>query len=372
MSKSFAALCILMGTVVGAGILGLPYVVMKSGFAIGVFHIVFLAVIMAVMMLYLGEIALRTKSTHQLPGYAQKYLGLQGKRWMFIALAFGIYSAIIAYLIGEGRSLSYLIFDSGAYQLEMGILFWLFLSAITYFGIKALEEGEMVGVIFVFIMIIAISVFFANKVDPANLMDVFPTNFFAPFGVALFAFLGFAAIPEIERVLGKDKKPMRNIIIFAYALIALIYIIFTAIVLGYRGDFTPEVATIALGKPFIVLGMITMFTAYLSLSVAMIDAIRFDYKQSRARAWFYTIIVPLLGFIVLSLTGSAAFTKVLGIGGALSGGLAAIMILFMVRSAKKKGDSKTTYSMPYSDWIAWPLIIIFVLGALMEVKNILS
>lgn len=372
MSKSFAALCVLIGTIIGAGVLGLPYVVMKAGFAIGVFHIIFLAIIMTIMMLYLGEIALRTRTTHQLPGYAEKYLGKRGKTWMFIALAFGIYAAIIAYLIGEGQSLSFLFFDTGAYQLQMGILFWVVLSALTLLGIKALEKGEMVGMVFVFVMIVSISVFFANKINTANLMEIYPSNFFVPFGVALFAFLGFAAIPEMERILGKNKKPTKNIIITAHIIVALIYILFAAIVVGYRGDLTPEIATIALGKPFIVLGMITMFTSYLALSIALIDSIRFDYHQSRTKAWLYTTIIPIVAFIILSLTGSAAFTKVLGIGGVLSGGIAAIMILFMVRKAKRKGASKATYSMPYSDWIAWPLIIIFLVGAIMEIRNILS
>ncbi len=371
MSKTFAGLCILMGTIIGAGILGLPYVIMKSGYFIGALHIILIAVIMAIIMLYLGEIALRTKVNHQLPGYAQKYLGRNGKKWMFIATAFGIYSAITAYLIGEGRSLSYLLFDSASYQFQMGLLFWLFLSAITYFGIKALEEGEIIGVTFVFVMIISISVFFANKVDITNLSYIFPTNLFVPFGVVLFAFLGFSAIPEIESVLGDEKKPMKKIIITAYAVVAIIYLLFAAIVIGYKGDFTPEIATIGLGKPFIALGMITMFTAYLALSVAMTDVIRLDYNKSRKQAWLYTIFIPLVAYIFLNLTNNAIFTKVLGVGGVISGGLTAILILKMVRKAKEEGEVRPSYSMPYSDFISWILIAIFVIGALIEIKSIL-
>jgi len=213
MSKTFAAFAVLLGTIIGAGILGIPYVAMKSGFLIGAAHIIIIGILMAIIMLYLGEIALRTKATHQLPGYAQKYLGRAGRNWMFIAMAFGIFSAITAYLIAEGRSLSYLIFNSPIYEFQMGILFWLALSAITYFGINALEKGEIVGMIFVFTMIISISVYFSNKINAGNLAHIFPGQFLAPFGVVLFAFLGFAAIPEVERVLGEHKKPMKNIII---------------------------------------------------------------------------------------------------------------------------------------------------------------
>jgi amino acid permease len=371
MSKTFTALMVLMGTIIGAGILGIPYVVSQSGFPIGIMHIVLLGILMAIIMLYLGEIVLRTKGNHQLSGYAEKYLGKKGKILMFLAFAAGIYSAILAYLIAEGKSLSYLIFNSPIHQFELGIIFWIFLSAITYFGIKALEEGDTVGVIVVFTMIVSISVYFANKISITNLTSIFPSNLFVPFGVVLFAFLGFSAIPELKRILDKEQKPLRGIIITAYLLTALIYIIFAAIVLGFMGNKTPEVATIALGKPFIVLGMITMFTAYLSLSVAMIDSYRFDFKKSRRVAWLCTIIIPLILFIILSLTNNAAFTQVLGIGGILSGGLTAVIVLFMAEKAKTKGKIKPYYSIPYSKLFKWLITAIFALAAILEIKNIL-
>ncbi len=372
MGRAFIALMVLMGTIIGAGILGIPYVAMQSGFPVGAAHIIIISALMAILMLYLGEIVLRTKKNHQLPGLASKYLNKKGRFLMFIAVAFGVYSAIVAYLIAEGRSLSYLIFDSPAYEFQLGILFWIFLSAITYFGIKALEEGDTIGVILVFVTIISISAYFANKIDLSNLVNIFPNKMFVPFGVVLFAFLGFTAIPEIKRVLEKDKKPMKKVIITAYALTAVIYLIFTAIVIGYMGAATPEVATIALGKPFIFLGMITMFTAYLSLSIAMIDMYKFDFRKTRRTAWIYTISIPLILFIILSITKHAAFTQVLGIGGVLSGGLTAILILAMIKKAKAKGEiKKPEYSMRHSNILSYILGAIFIIGAIIEIISII-
>lgn len=370
--KNFAALAVLLGTIIGAGILGIPYVVSKSGFIIGAVQIALIGALMAIIMLYLGEIVLRTKTSHQLPGYAQKYLGKSGKKWMLIAFAFGIFSALLAYIIAEGRSLSYILFNSPAYELQLGILFWIFLSAITYFGIKALEEGEIVGVIIVFATIISISVYFANKIEPANLAYIFPSNLFVPIGVILFAFLGFAAIPEVNQVIGEHKRQMKRTIIGAYFISALIYLVFTAIVIGYKGSNIPEIATIGLGKPFIFLGVLTMFTAYLALSTAMIDMIRLDFDKSRKTAWLYTILAPIIAFLVLSFIHQTTFTKVLGIGGVISGGLTAILILFMAEKAKVKGEIIPTYSMPNSRPLYWALTALFILGAILEIKNILS
>jgi len=370
--KSFTALAVLLGTIIGAGILGIPYVVMKSGFAIGAVHIVLIGVLMTIIMLYIGEIVLRTKSTHQLPGYAERYLGKKGKILMLLAIVFGVFSAIVAYIIAEGRSLSYLIFNSPSYEFQFGIFFLVALSAITFFGIKALEEGEIVGVLFVFLMIISISVYFSNKINLDNLKYISLNNFFVPFGVILFAFLGFVAIPEIKRVLGERKNLMKSTIISAHIIVIIVYIVFAAVVLGFKGSSTPEIATIALGKPFILLGIITMFTAYLSLSTAMIDTIRFDFKKSKTLAWFYVTLIPLVLFIILTLAKQTAFTTILGIGGVISGGFTAILILSMIKNAKKHGNAKPPYSMPYSKILNAILIAIFAAGAVLELINIIK
>jgi amino acid permease len=117
--------------------------------------------------------------------------------------------------------------------------------------------------------------------------------------------------------------------------------------------------------------MITMFTAYLSLSVAMTDTFRFDFKKSRRVAWLCTIIIPLILFIILSLTNNAAFTKVLSIGGIVSGGLTAVLVLFMAEKAKTKGDIKPYYSIPCPRLLKWFIILIFILAAILEIKNLL-
>jgi tyrosine-specific transport protein len=229
MSKTLQATSSLIGAVIGAGILGIPYVVMKSGFGIGMINLILVAIILMITILYLGEIALRTRKNHQLPGYAEKYLGKKGKLVMFISFAFGIYSATLAYIIGEADSLSHLFFNSSEYVLYFGIAFWAVMSVLSYFGIKALEEGEEIGIILIFILIISITVLAWNKIDTSNLYYNNPHFFFLPFGVMLFAFMGFAAIPEIERILGKERKLMKRTIITSYISVFIIYALFTSV-----------------------------------------------------------------------------------------------------------------------------------------------
>ena len=369
MSKTILATLTLIGATIGAGVLGIPYVVLKSGFGFGVLIIIFVALLMLLTNLYLGEIALRTKGTHQLSGYAEKYLGPRGKKIMFLAIVFGVYAALVAYLIGEGESLSYLFFNTVKYEIIMGTFFWIILAALSWFGLKALEEGEEIGVTFVFITIISIVVFSWNKINPSNLSYNDASQIFSPFGVVLFAFLGFSAVPEVIRILKKEKGSLEKAIISSNLIVLSIYIIFTAVVLGWKGSATPPLATLVLGKPFVLLGMITMFTAYLVHTNALIDTLRFDFRKTRFHAWLIAISVPLLAFIVIRFLNIAGFIKVLSIGGAISGGLTAILILFMVKKAKQNGDEKPSYSIPYSNILAWILIAIFALGAIFEITS---
>jgi len=365
--RFFEASSTLIGTIIGAGILGIPFVIMKSGFSIGLFYLAFVAALMIITHLYLGEVSLRTKGTHQLTGYAEKYLGKKGKSLMMFGLAFGIYSALLAYLIGEGISLSYLFFNSDQYALQFGLAFWVILSAFSYFGLKSLRKGETIGVLSIIALVILIIVSFWNKIDVSNLTYTNYENFFVPFGVILFAYLGFAAIPEVGRILKKDKKSTKKVIITSNLVVLAIYVIFTLIVLGSLGAETPKLATIPLGNIFVLLGILTMLTSYLALSIALTDAFKFDYNFSHKKSWLYTISVPIIIYLILEFFNISNFTKVLGIGGTIAGGLTAILILLMVEKAKKKGERKPEYEIPIPRILKWILIAIFVIGALAEI-----
>lgn len=372
MAKTIHAATALIGTIIGAGIFGIPYVVMKSGFLIGVTHTIIIALLMGITMLYLGEIALRTKYNHHLTGYAEKYLGRKGKILMLVSLIFGIYAAILAYLIGVGESLSHLFFNSSSFALQAGITVWLFMSILGYYGLKALEEGEFIGVMTIIVLIISITLLFVSKIDINNLVQIPAQNlldYFIPFGVILFAFLGYTTIPEVESILGNHKKEMKRSILIAIIICTMVYILFPLVVIGIKGSETPQIATIALGKPFIFLGILTMLTSYLALSISLIDSFRFDFHKSKIRSWLYTIIIPLILFIILTITKSANFTKVLGIGGVISGGLAGILILAMAHKAKYLGDRKPEYSMPISKLLTIVLILIFAIGTIAEIIN---
>src|SRR3989344_6158050 len=98
------AVATLVGTIIGAGVLAIPYSMKKAGFLTGLLILVVLSIVVLFLFLFVGEIVLRTKGNHQLTGYAEKYLGKKGKLFLMFAMVFGTYGALVAYTIGVGRS----------------------------------------------------------------------------------------------------------------------------------------------------------------------------------------------------------------------------------------------------------------------------
>ena len=367
-NKTFlAGISILIGTAIGAGVLGIPYVVAKSGFLIGAIHILLIGAIILLANLYLGEIVLRTKGEHQLGGYARKYLGKTGSFFMSFAIIFSVYSAIIAYLVGISGSFSFLFFGNFNYAILIGILFGVFMSYLLWRGLKALKTFEKFGVSAIFLLFILIIIFFLKKISFANLTAINTNFLFLPFGVVLFALLSFFALPEINFVLKKDKILMKKILVFGTLITILFYVLFAFVVVGFNGVETPEIATVALGPIFIMLGIFTMFTSYLALGNALRDHLIYDFKFKRISSWILSSLIPIFLFLWVKISKYFTFTKILSIGGAVSGGIIAILIFLMSKKAKEKKERKPEYSIYINWFIIILLSLIFAAGIVREI-----
>ncbi|MBI4980867.1 amino acid permease [Candidatus Woesearchaeota archaeon] len=371
----------LMGTIIGAGILGIPYVVAKTGFLYGFIIIGLIGLASMALNLFLGEVVLRTKGHHQLTGYAGKYLGPWGKRITALAMFLGIYGALTAYLIGEGAAL-FTISGLGS-PLFFSILFFLVGSFIVYRGIKTTGRAELILISLLFLMVILIGIFSFNQINLDNLAAHDITKLFVPYGVVLFAFIGFASIPEIREELSSETKKMRKALLIGSIIPILLYIVFAAIVIGMVGldNFellqpNERIATIALSiysQPLLglfanLLAVLAMFTSFLALGMALLDIYEYDYKLSKNMAMILTFSVPLV-IVMFNLT---SFISVLEITGIFSGGLNGIAIVLMNWKAKKAGERKPEFSVKWVKLVGVLLIVMFVLGMLYGLWELLG
>jgi len=364
--KFWAATFTLSGAVIGAGILGLPYVFSKSGFLIGLMWIILLGIILILVKLALGEVTLRTKGKHQLVGYAEKYLGKWAKRFMVFAVVFGIYSALLAYLIGEGESFSYLFFGHTNFAIYFAIGFWLIMTILLQRGLKELKKVETWGVLGIIFLILAIVVWFAPRVRVSNLLVYDFSYLFLPFGVVLFALLGFTAIPELKLEIKGKEKLLKKAIIIGALIPIIIYTLFSLIFVGVLDGEIPQVATLGFGSLVVLFGIFTMLTSYFVLSFVLKDMLKFDLKMPKKYSFILVSIIPLILYFLVNFYNIAGFVKVLGIGGVVSGGLTGILILFMHKKAKKLGDRKPEYDLKLPWIIVWLFSLVFIAGIVLE------
>lgn len=359
------AVATMVGTIIGAGVLGLPFAVAKAGFWTGIVCIFVVGLAALVLYLYLGEIVLRTRGFHQLTGYCEKYLGKNGKRLMAFAMVFGIYGALIAYLIGEGQALS-AVFGVGN-PVFYSLVFFFVVSSIIYLGLQTVAESELYILPVMILIIIAISFLSFDSIDSQNFVGFSVFNLLAPFGVVLFAFLGSTAIPEMEQELVKHRSLLRSAVIVGLLIPFVVYLLFAVVVVGVTGVHTSEVATIGLGSvigPWMVIfgnlfAVFSMTTSFLALGLALQQMYEYDYGLNRNLSWVLTCIIPL----IVTLAGVTSFIKAIDLAGIVSGGITGVLIVLMFEKAKKMGDRKPEFEIKARGWLSFLLIALFVVGA---------
>lgn len=368
MQKRFLeAVATLMGTTIGAGVLGIPYVVAQSGVLIGLMHIIIIGAAVMLVNLLLGEVVLRTKGNHQLTGYAEKYLGKAGKKLMAITMAAGIYGALLAYIIGAGISLNSIV--PWLPPLAGSLIFFAVASAVVYFGLEAVEKSEL---LLAFLTVTVITIIIATaitsgKFSAANLTGMNLKNAFMPYGVVLFAFLGAVAIPEMKEELGKNRKLLKKAIITGGLIPIIVYALFALAVIGISGASTSQVATTDLGAKLGELtavlanlfAVLAMSTSFIALGLALKEMYVYDYGLHKRAAWILTCIIPMAAF----LFGINSFVAVLGIVGAVAGGTEGILLIRMHSKAqRRKAETKPAYTIKTGRFLAAALAAMFLIG----------
>jgi amino acid permease len=211
--KNFVfALTILISTIVGAGIFGIPYVVSKSGVLPSFFYFLVLGGAALLVHLLFGEIVLRNDGACRVIGYAQKYFGNGGKLVMTITTIVGLVGSLLAYGILAGDFLK-IIFSSfltsaGPSSFIFTLAFFFIMSFFIFCGMKTIAPIEIFTNISFFLIILAVFIVGAPKIDFSNFfLSGAGPNIFLPYGVIMFSIIGWTAIPEVADALkGHEEK----------------------------------------------------------------------------------------------------------------------------------------------------------------------
>lgn len=374
MKKTLHAVAIILGMVIGAGVLGIPYAFAKSGIIYGLINLLLVGSFITIINLQLGEVILRTKGKHQLTGYAEKYLGKAGKELMAFSMVIGIYGALIAYLIGSADTLVSLFGGDHTFYI---IVYFILFSPFIYAGIKTISRTETLFMFVKFCCFVLVILSILPHMHKENIIlrEFDPTASFFPFGVVLFSLLGMASLPEAREALGYDTRKFKKVVILASLIPIVIYALFAVSFVAIIGSEISEVATVSLRYvnlfSFVVgsfFALFSMTTAYLANGLALQEMYNYDYKINKNIAFTLTCFVPL----ALIFLGVKSFIKTLAIGGAFSGGITAFLVTLMFYKAKKNGERPPEYEIKGNIFLSAFILIIFVLGVIIEILNIIG
>lgn len=373
--KFLRAIGMMIGAIVGVGVFGLPYVFSQAGFALALLELLIIGVLLTILQLMQAQIAIQTGGHHRLAGYVGRYLG-KGWSWLtLLALAAGIWGAMIAYMIVGGNFL--FLFASpvfGGSEWMYAILLGGIASVLIYRGLRFASQIEMMviaALLFLFLFIILASI---PHIDPHAYLFVSFDHAFLPYGVILFALAGIGIVPEIRDVLGKRlQSKLGQVIVIGMTLIILLYVLFSAAVFGVTGAETTPVAfdglVPVLGNTFRVvatfLGTLTILSIYLMLGIELLNTLRFDFHLPHKFAWVIVTSIPLLFY----LFGAREFIAVVGFVGSVFTGALGVLVALTYARMKRSSVCERQECLNFPNVLTWALIWLFIGGILFEMIN---
>ncbi|MDO8470464.1 MAG: hypothetical protein Q7S63_00625, partial [bacterium] len=350
---------------------GLPYVVAKSGIIPALFYFLLVGGIVMLLHLCMGEVCLRTKEKYRLVGYANMYLGLPGKILVTFTALVGTTGTLLVYLILGGKFLA--MFFPGALSIEiLTVLLGLALSFLILQGIQLISKIEFFTNAALFLAVFLILLFSLPHLKAENFSLISFPDMFLPYGVMFFAFIGWAAVPEIAELFKthKEKGGFEKAIIWSSVLSVLLCAVFSFVVVGVSGTATTEDALTGLVPFFGVLivavgaffGLMTIADSFLIFGNYLKNSLKKDYGMPDPVAFLLATGAPILLFLL----GVRELIQVISIVGVFIGTIEGGVILAMFWQAKKKGSRTPEFSLSLPLTLVLFLGLMLVLGAAAE------
>ena len=337
------------GGVIGVGVFGLPYVLIRAGLLPTLLLTVLVLLIVWVSHLAYAEVVLRTKGKKRLPGYVGTYLGKSGFLLAAVANVLGFIGALLAYGIVGGHFVSLAIAPWVHIAPGMATLLYFAVGAvILLWGVKQLPAIQLVivGLFLVTLVVLGGATF--PQFSANELPIIGPSSErLLPYGVLLFAFWGLALIPELMELSGRRMGAVRRVLAWSIVTATVTYALFAIMVAGVSGRETTEDALLGIAGtvgPGVLLlsaffGILTTFSSFLALGLTLIRTLMYDFRLRSFSAWSLAIASP----VALYLLGVQQFVRVLSVTGAVFVGLEGLLVLatfwVMKRGRSREGGA---------------------------------
>lgn len=363
----------IVGTNIGAGVLGLAFAARNAGFIPMLVSLLVTYILCTIAMLYVAEVCLRTKGNRQISGLTERYLGKVGSWIVFLGIAGSCYGALIAYMAGSGDILHAFFGDWGLTK-QMGSILFLIPAIIPmYIGLKALGVGQKAistGMTAV-ISLLIIATFFHSDTSIDNLLETNWAYVMPVFNVAVFIFAAKFLVPEIVRGNMHKAKEIPKLITLGMGLVLLIVVIIPASVIYLVGidNIVDQVATLTWGAKLgdwafyiaSTFAFLALLTSYWGMGGALFSNV-FDHlklgSEKKHSKRLIALTIVCLPPLLLAFFDKAGFVNALYFAGAIDGFGMGIIPVWLLYQARKYGDREPEYVAGFISNIFFQIIIV--------------
>ncbi len=352
------ASALLAGTIIGAGVFSLPYVVSKIGIALGFFCFVLFAIVYYCLHLMYVKIALLHKEKHNFAYFAEQHLSPRAGIWASITIVGGMVLSLAVYLV---LAPSFIHLFLGLEGLPAALLFWGLGSIFIFVELSMLGIAEMLGVAGILGAILVImgagsTISASIALSPASSSW---TIFLLPFGPLLFSFSGRAAIVtmvEEHRAAARRNEgfSIAKAILLGTSIPLVAYLVFTFAFLRINPTPSvdpirdlaalPETLLIALG----IMGFLALWTSYFMIGLNVKNLLEEDLKIPRLWSELLVLLVPIL----LYISGIATFIELVAFTGSIFLAFEGMFITRMWQNAFSRSPFRAASFLLYFIFIA--------------------
>ncbi len=362
-SRIWSAARPLIGTMIGVGILGLPYAILQVGIGIGILELLLAALIsFLVLRLYGDLVMIRGGKARfiQVIGRELGHLGTGIAAFAYIGATFG---ALLAFIIFGGQFLRVVTFPIFPMTITTAsVVFFVVASFFTIGGSLFVARAQKFLIPLFIGLIVLLMIVAAPHMTVVHVLASASGNMSIPLGVMLFAFGGLSAVPEMRDILGKRSDLLPKSIIRASVIVPMVYTVFGIGILAVTGVATTENGILglsAVGKSLVLLAcgiaLLTTFNAYTNLATQLTNTFLYDLRMRFVSAWMTTASLPF----ALFLMGAQRIASVLSITGGILSSLTAIMMLIAYERARVSADLPKN-SLQISQWAIAFTFVMFV------------
>ena len=366
------ATAVFVGSMLGAGIFGLPYAFAQAGWGIGALYLVGVGFVLLLLQLLIAEVTIQTPGERRLSSLAGLYLGRWAKVVTTILIFGSVWGAVLAYIILGGGFL-YTLFGGwlGGDPIWYAGVFVAFEALLISFPLrKAAGMEVLIGGVLLCLFVVLILAGLP-EIHIVNITSTNATHWFVPYGVVLFALSGLGVSPEMHNIFGeRSEHHMPRAILVGFSLVFALYAAFTFVVVGVSGDGVTQNAllgyTMALDPLMQVVGslvgLLTISSILFMMGEQLKDTMIADYEVPPGVAEAVTLGVPFLFFLL----GLRDLVSVIGFVGAVFSALTAVMFIFVYERLRKNVCRHVKcFTVPRA--LTMFIGLVFVAGAIVQI-----